>query len=134
MNFPRPAAPKPSLPLALAMLCGLAVGACAVPVRDGFLSSGPRCPMSTDVPEWRSVWLGHFSGGARAFSADGRSGLAWRDEYACFPSRASCEAWQKSMRREFHAAEGYRSCVFIRSGPLSEWSPVVPTPIPDQFE
>ena len=45
-------------------------------------------------------------------------GLTWRDEYACFPSRAACEGWLRRMRGAYRGVDGYRTCIVIRSGPM----------------
>ena len=71
-----------------------------------------------DAPEvqgFPGVWLGHFTGGASAYSGPGGSILLdWRDERLCFPSRRSCDRWIAGMRRDFHHPEGSYTCLTIR--------------------
>jgi hypothetical protein len=62
---------------------------------------------------WRSVWLGHFSGGRYKRTAEA-SLLDWKDEKVCFPSHAACNRWISANRRAFHHPEGYWTCLPIR--------------------
>jgi len=62
---------------------------------------------------WRSVWLGHFSGGRYERTAEA-SVLDWKDEKVCFPSKASCGRWISANRHAFHHPEGYWTCLPIR--------------------
>jgi len=59
------------------------------------------------------LWLGHFTGGRRI--AAGRA-FDWRDEYACFTSRAQCRAWWNGLRRVYRHAEGHGTCLALRGG------------------
>ena len=102
--------------LALALLA--APAAMASTRGAGLESRGPDCAVAMDAPRWRGVWLGHFSGGNLQLMESGDRGVFWRDRYVCFPSRASCEAWQSSMKRVWRQVEGYKTCLPIRQGPL----------------
>lgn len=103
---------------ALALVLPAASVAMASTRGAGLESSGPDCGVALDAPGWRSVWLGHFSGGNLRRMESGDRGVAWRDRYMCFPSRASCEAWQASMKRMWRQVDGYRTCLPIRHGQL----------------
>lgn len=59
------------------------------------------------------LWLGHFTGGRRIEA--GRA-FDWRDEYACFTSRAQCTAWRNGLRRVYRHAEGHGTCMALRGG------------------
>ncbi len=75
---------------------------------------GASC-QGPEVQAFPSVWLGHFTGGASAYSGPGGSILLdWRDEKLCFPTRRSCDRWIGGMRRDFHHPEGYYTCLVIR--------------------
>jgi hypothetical protein len=88
--------------------------ALAMPAGEGWLSRGPGCAVVRDIPELRNVWLGHFSGGRyEGLHGDARA-LDWKDQYACFASRASCQSWQRHMRARYGRIEGYRTCLPIR--------------------
>jgi hypothetical protein len=58
------------------------------------------------------LWLGHFTGGRRVAGA----GVDWRDEYACFTSRAACRAWWGSLNRTYRHVEGHGTCMALRGG------------------
>ena len=111
--------------LTATLLCA-AAAASAAPLPVGEKSSGPNCKVALDFPEWRGVWLGHFSGGKQIRDGSRYGVVDWRDDYVCFPSRAGCERWQRSMRKAYRNVEGYRTCVVIRSGPMGA-PPVVLT-------
>ena len=72
-------------------------------------------PMATAaVLPWRSVWLGHFSGGRPYAAGNGQTLIDWRDEKVCFPARQQCQAWIRSLRRAYHRPEGYWTCLLLR--------------------
>jgi hypothetical protein len=72
-------------------------------------------PMATAaVLPWRSVWLGHFSGGRPYTAGNGQTLIDWRDEKVCFPARLQCQAWVHSLRRVYHRPEGYWTCLLLR--------------------
>jgi len=58
------------------------------------------------------LWLGHFSGGRKMtpYFVD------WRDDYACFTSRAECRAWRAGLGRAYAHVEGWGTCVPLRGG------------------
>jgi hypothetical protein len=62
------------------------------------------------------LWLGHFTGGRFVQVAGGPAALDWRDQYSCFPTRISCERWQRSNLRAYHKMQGYRTCMPLRGG------------------
>lgn len=66
------------------------------------------------VLPWRSVWLGHFSGGRPYSDGYGRTLIDWRDEKFCFPARRECQAWVRDLRRAYHRPEGYWTCLLLR--------------------
>lgn len=64
-------------------------------------------PMATAaVLPWRSVWLGHFSGGRPYAAGNGQTLIDWRDEKVCFPARLQCQAWVRSLRRSITGRKG----------------------------
>lgn len=63
---------------------------------------------------WRSVWLGHFSGGRPFADGFGRTLIDWRDEKVCFASQARCRAWIEGLRHAYHDPEGYWTCLVLR--------------------
>ena len=70
---------------------------------------------SAAANEFRSVWLGHFTGGYSQYSGPGGTILLdWRDQKLCFPSRRTCDRWISRMRHDFHHPEGYYTCLTIR--------------------
>jgi hypothetical protein len=74
----------------------------------------PLAATAEELP-WRSVWLGHFSGG-RPYK-DPYFGLTlfdWLDVKVCFPERRACEAWVKGLRHAYHRPEGYWTCLLLR--------------------
>lgn len=107
----------PVLTLAVALLAG---GAPAGAADLGSISRPPLADqgVSCEAPEVQAfpdVWLGHFAGGASAYSGAGGSILLdWRDEKLCFPGRRSCDRWVGRMRQEFHHPEGDYTCLAIR--------------------
>ena len=105
------------LVLAVALLAAAAPAGAAdlgLTVRPAPADEGASCE-APEVQGFPSVWLGHFSGGASAYSGAGGSILLdWRDEKLCFPSRRSCDRWIGRMRQEFHHPEGYYTCLTIR--------------------
>ncbi len=80
-------------------------------------TEGVPCVFEEGGPDivlpWRSVWLGHFSGGRFAPAAYGTE-LNWKDEKVCFPSQGSCNRWISANRRAFHHPEGFWTCLPIR--------------------
>ncbi|HUZ66435.1 MAG TPA: hypothetical protein VMU56_02100 [Beijerinckiaceae bacterium] len=62
------------------------------------------------------LWLGHFTGGRLARVAQSRRALEWRDDYACFPTHAACDVWQRGLLRQYGSVEGYRTCLPLRGG------------------
>ncbi len=64
---------------------------------------------------WRSVWLGHFSGGTATYvsGAPGAS-VVWQDRKLCFPSRRN--AWPGSGQSAGSSVEfeGYWTCLLLR--------------------
>ncbi len=64
---------------------------------------------------WRSVWLGHFSGGYASYVPGApAASVTWQDRKLCFPSRRECMAWQRAEHRQFHGIEGYWTCLLLR--------------------
>jgi len=66
------------------------------------------------VLPWRTVWLGHFSGGRPYTDATGLTLVDWKDEKVCFPTRQHCQAWVRDLRRAYHRPEGYWTCLLLR--------------------
>lgn len=92
----------------------------------GIETSGPQCSATRDLPQWPSVWLGHFSGGRFVPVTVDRSQVDWRDSYFCFASKRDCDGWLRAMRVNFRDVEGYKTCLIIRGGPLRTapgWTP-----------
>ena len=96
---------------ALAFISLASVPATAMPM--GWPSDGPNCGVLAESP-FHDVWLGHFAGGRWVRDAFGGKQVDWRDDHVCFPSRASCQSWQRSMGAAFSKIGGYRTCVRIR--------------------
>ena len=109
----------PKLLLAGFLAASAVTMAAAQPRAIGLESSGPNCGVALGAPEWRNVWLGHFAGGNLVRTQARYSTLDWQDRYFCFPSQATCQSWQRSMRRAYRRVEGYRTCLLIRNGPLT---------------
>jgi hypothetical protein len=63
---------------------------------------------------WRSVWLGHFSGGRPYSDGFGRIYIDWRDEKVCFASEAACRAWLRELRKHYSDPEGWVTCMLLR--------------------
>jgi hypothetical protein len=80
----------------------------------GVPSYGPNCGVVSDVSPVGRIWLGHFTGGNIGPIGPVPGGVDWRSAYGCFPSRATCQAWQRDMRHKFSRLEGYRTCLVIR--------------------
>lgn len=57
------------------------------------------------------LWLGHFTGGRRVGGA-----IDWRDEHACFTSRAACRAWFNGLNRVYRHVQGHGTCMALRGG------------------
>ena len=108
--------------LCIALFLGASV-TCANAWTGGIESRGPNCAVTRETPEWRAVWLGHFAGGQLYHAMNGERSLDWQDRYFCFPSRASCQRWQREMRAAYRKVEGYRACLLIRNGPLNNVAP-----------
>jgi hypothetical protein len=104
--------------IASVLLGGASASVLAAPRLGGLESRGPHCRVTHDVPEWRSVWLGHFSGGRYVRTGARRLELDWQNKYSCFASRASCDRWQRSMGATYRSVEGYRACLLLRNGHL----------------
>ena|GEM_PF-1664243 len=83
-------------------------------VETGWPSRGPNCGAVPDQQGPVQLWLGHFSGGRLEAQGAAAGGLAWTSEHSCFPSRASCEQWQRELRASYRQVEGYRTCLQIR--------------------
>lgn len=102
--------------LAVLVSLGMPSGARATGTDVGkpwLFGAGIACDAS--LLPWRSVWLGHFSGGSATYvpGAPGAS-VAWQDQKLCFTSRHECMAWQRAERRQFGAIEGYWTCLLLR--------------------
>ncbi len=64
---------------------------------------------------WRSVWLGHFSGGLASYVPGApAASVTWHDQKLCFPSRRECMQWQRAERRQFGGVQGYWTCLLLR--------------------
>jgi hypothetical protein len=108
------------------VLAFLAAASIATAVRGADFAEGPESvgaacsigappwapPVTAETLPWRSVWLGHFSGGRPDPYLFGR--IDWRDELVCFPSKASCRRWAAELRRAYHKPEGYWTCLLLR--------------------
>ena len=109
--------PYPMLVAALVLLGGTVPAGAAdlgLTVTPPLVSEGVSCD-APEVQGFPDVWLGHFAGGASAYSGAGGSILLdWRDEKLCFPGRRSCDRWVGRMRQEFHHPEGDYTCLAIR--------------------
>ncbi len=88
-------------------------GNAGVPCSAGAPFWAPPTATAAVLP-WRSVWLGHFSGGRHYEDAYGEILIDWRNEKLCFPSRRQCQAWIREQSRAFHQPEGYWTCLFLR--------------------
>jgi len=99
-----------------AILLGLVGMAQAEGVSTGrpeLFDAGIACDAS--LLPWRSVWLGHFSGGNATYARGApAASVDWQDEKLCFPSRRQCMAWQRAERRQFHEIQGYWTCLILR--------------------
>ncbi len=74
----------------------------------------PLAETADEMP-WRSVWLGHFSGGRPYEDSNfGTTLIDWLDLKLCFPTRRMCEAWVNGLRRVYHRPEGYWTCLLLR--------------------
>jgi hypothetical protein len=73
----------------------------------------PPAPTAEDFP-WRSVWLGHFSGGRPFVDPYGRTLIDWRDEKVCFVSKSHCQVWISHLRANYDRPEGDWTCMFLR--------------------
>lgn len=108
----------------LAFSAAIVVAGASLPVhaadldRLGAYRTSPTDGVPCEAPEvqtFRSVWLGHFTGGYSHYLGPGESiVLDWRDEKLCFPSRGTCNRHVAVMRRDFHRPEGYFTCLPIR--------------------
>jgi len=92
----------------------LEVSTGAFPCSVGAPFWAPPAATAEELP-WRSVWLGHFSGG-RPYKDPyfGLTLIDWLDLKICFPARHTCEAWVKDLRRAYHQPEGYWTCLLLR--------------------
>lgn len=84
-----------------------------VPCSAGAPFWAPPAETAAELP-WRSVWLGHFSGGRPYHDASGITLVDWLDEKVCFPSQSACRAWVLHLRRAYHTPEGYWTCLLLR--------------------
>ena len=84
-----------------------------VPCSIGAPFWAPLAATASVLP-WRSVWLGHFSGGREYDGATGKTLVDWRDEKICFPSRQQCDTWISGLRKAYHRPEGYWTCLLLR--------------------
>jgi hypothetical protein len=93
---------------------GPAADFAGIPCSAGAPFWAPPAATAEELP-WRSVWLGHFSGG-RPFEDPyyGLTLIDWLDVKVCFPARRACEAWVKRLRSAFHRPEGYWTCLLLR--------------------
>jgi hypothetical protein len=81
--------------------------------KPGLFGAGIGCDAS--LLPWRSVWLGHFSGGLAAYVPGApAASVIWQDQKLCFPSRRECMEWQRAERRQFNGVEGYWTCLLLR--------------------
>ena len=105
--------------LGLFALFGGLLAARPAPAQEfDFLTSRPAqacAPYAHDLT-LPGLWLGHFTGGGYTRIPTLNRVLAWRDDYSCFPTRTACARWQRGLRREFSAVEGYRTCLPLRAG------------------
>jgi hypothetical protein len=92
---------------------GQIVAGAGVPCSAGAPFWAPPAATADELP-WRSVWLGHFSGGRPYQDAFGLTLVDWLDEKVCFPSQGACRAWVSHLRRAYHRPEGYWTCLVIR--------------------
>lgn len=84
-----------------------------IPCSVGAPFWAPPAATAEELP-WRSVWLGHFSGGRRYEDVTGLTLIDWLDEKVCFPSRHPCQDWIGRLRRAYHRPEGYWTCLLLR--------------------
>jgi hypothetical protein len=84
-----------------------------VPCSIGAPVWAPQLATAAILP-WRSVWLGHFSGGRPYAGGNGQTLVDWRDEKFCFPARQQCQAFVRGLRRAYHRPEGYWTCLLLR--------------------
>lgn len=71
------------------------------------------------------LWLGHFTGGRLERTPVSGRVLEWRDQYACFPTRAACDLWQRRLLRDYGSVEGYRTCLPLRGGGIGMKRPII---------
>lgn len=104
-----------ALTAAIALMGGLIYSS---PAPAGFFNnSRPKqacAPFAQDL-SLPGLWLGHFTGGRLEEAAQGQV-LDWRDDYACFPTHAACDVWQRGELRAYRSVEGYRTCMPLRGG------------------
>jgi hypothetical protein len=84
-----------------------------VPCSIGAPIWAPLEATAAELP-WRSVWLGHFSGGRPYSDGTGQTLIDWRDEKFCFPERRQCQDWVHELRHAYHRPEGYWTCLLLR--------------------
>src|SRR5438105_3559943 len=84
-----------------------------IPCSIGVPFWAPPAATADELP-WRSVWLGHFSGGRPYKDVTGLTLVDWLDEKVCFPSRRPCQDWIARLRRAYHRPEGYWTCLLLR--------------------
>jgi hypothetical protein len=90
------------------------LGRAGIPCSAGAPFWEPPAATAAELP-WRSVWLGHFSGGRPYKNPyDGLTLIDWLDLKICFPERRACEAWVKGLRSAYHQPEGYWTCLLLR--------------------
>ena len=101
------------LPIAALVLAG--AGLFYTPALAG--SSGPRaCAPYADRFDVPGLWLGHFTGGRRAYHANGDMRVDWHAEYRCFFSARACQSWRAGLRRVYARYEGHGTCLALRGG------------------
>jgi hypothetical protein len=113
MGFAKPLAMSGLLLVALLGLANAATAAGTDIGKPWLFGAGIGCDAS--LLPWRSVWLGHFSGGLATYVPGApAASVIWKDQKLCFPSRRECMRWQGAERRQFNGVEGYWTCLLLR--------------------
>ena len=89
-------------------------GANATPLPPPNSPGLAACAVLRDSAEMPGFWLGHFSGGRVLSPAPGLKMVDWQNDYTCFPTLRSCNAWRGEMRRVYRGIQGYTTCLRIR--------------------